>query len=369
MKTTSGGKAAKTELKMLQGILVLIDIVNFTGQAQNLGEAYTAKYSAYFQSKIKKMVENHGFRVIKFLGDAALVFGKEPGNLLEIMLDLFGRDKPEDKFGFVSRFRMAAHFGFFQFEMKKGRPRDLVSSEGIKVFRMEKYAGPRELMVTRELYQGIKHQLTGKNIQASRLVLKEPLKGFDSEEWFPPFYKLAAAEKETGAANLLEKRMEELAREVEFIPVFGNMYPKVPMDENFIDLAILCDAEGDKDYGNRREEFRRREEKGEDDWIFHERLERRAREDFKEIDVHTLYKNKNKKYTGGVIFGLPGAGKTTILRHLAYKEFKANTRRKAHGKKIVLYVPAGTSLFTIPGTKTNTVRRRRNREHIRPSIT
>jgi hypothetical protein len=30
------------EVKMLQGILALVDIVNFTGQATKLGEFYTA---------------------------------------------------------------------------------------------------------------------------------------------------------------------------------------------------------------------------------------------------------------------------------------------------------------------------------------
>jgi len=36
------------ELKTLQGILALVDIVNFTGQANKLGESFTAKYTAYF---------------------------------------------------------------------------------------------------------------------------------------------------------------------------------------------------------------------------------------------------------------------------------------------------------------------------------
>ncbi|UCH97108.1 MAG: NACHT domain-containing protein, partial [Candidatus Aminicenantes bacterium] len=338
------------------GILALIDIVNFTGQATQLAEQYTAQYTRYFKEKIDSIVNKHGFRVIKFLGDAALIFGQEPGKLLEIMLDLFERDKPADQFGFISRFRMVAHFGFFQFQIENQQPADLVSAEGIKVFRMEKYAAANELMVTRELYQGVKSMLTPRNIEARRMTLEQSFKGFFSEEWFPPFYKLKIARKELGAANLLEQRMEELHRDVQFITVFGNMYSPVPMDKNFINLSILCDWDKEPDFAG--EEFlkddnepvkgakpirgkgkRKREE---DDWIFIDKMEQRHRPDFKEIDVNTLYENKGNRYTNGVIFGLPGAGKTTILRHLAYKELKANKRQKRREKareKIVMFVP------------------------------
>lgn len=57
----------------------------------------------------------------------------------------------------------------------------------------------------------------------------------------PTFYKLKIAREESGAANLLEQRQDELERDVQFIRVFGNMYPPVPMDKNFIDLSIHCD--------------------------------------------------------------------------------------------------------------------------------
>ena len=339
-----------------QGILALIDIVNYTGQSTKLAEKYTAQYSQYFQEKINSIVNKHKFRAIKFLGDAALIFGREPAELLEIMLDLFERDKPEDKYGFISRFRLVAHFGFFQFQMKNRQPVDLVSPEGIKVFRMEKYAGAGELLVTHELYRGLKSLLTSRNIEARRMTLEQSLKGFDGEEWFPPFYKLKIARKELGAANFLEQRMDELEREVQFITVFGNMYSPVPMDKNFINLSIHCDWDKEPDFdceefledddepvkGTKSIRGKRKKIREEDDWIFIEKMERRHRPDFKEIDVNTLYENKGNKYTNGVIFGLPGAGKTTILRHLAFKELKANKSRERREKgreKIIMFVP------------------------------
>ncbi|HLP58533.1 MAG TPA: hypothetical protein VK186_06885, partial [Candidatus Deferrimicrobium sp.] len=139
------------DLKTLQGILALVDIVNFTGQANQLGEQNTAQYSAYFQEKIKTISERHRFHTVKSIGDAALLFGVSPEGILDIMVDLFHTDKPENKFGFISRFRMVAHSGFFQFETEGDKLVDLVSPEGIKVFRMEKFAQSWELVVTQNL--------------------------------------------------------------------------------------------------------------------------------------------------------------------------------------------------------------------------
>ncbi len=77
------------ELKTLRGILALIDVVNFTGQAANLGDKYTAQYTDYFQEKLRTIVEKRGFHVVKYLGDAVLIFGTEPGGIIDIMKDLF----------------------------------------------------------------------------------------------------------------------------------------------------------------------------------------------------------------------------------------------------------------------------------------
>ncbi|HLP47616.1 MAG TPA: hypothetical protein VK469_16840, partial [Candidatus Kapabacteria bacterium] len=83
------------ELKNKQGILALIDVVNFTGQAEKLGQEYTGKFTHYFQEKLKTMVERYGFYAVKNLGDAVLIFGTEPQGIIDIMKDLFERDKPE----------------------------------------------------------------------------------------------------------------------------------------------------------------------------------------------------------------------------------------------------------------------------------
>jgi hypothetical protein len=322
------------ELKTMHGILALIDVVNFTGQSANLGDKYTAQYTDYFQEKLRTIVEKWGFHVVKYLGDAALIFGTEPEGIIDIMKDLFERDKPEDKYGFISRFRMVAHDSYFRFKIENDKPVDFFGAEGKKVFRMEKYAQHGEMIVTHNLYIGVKLLLTVKNIVVKRLMSNEPLKGFDNEEWFPPFYRLRIANEETGVSNLLEKRLDELRRDVQFIPVFGNIYPPVSMDKNFINLSMVFD---DDKLNVDGDTYRRAEKEDVDDWIYYRYRGGRTISGFTGIDVNVLY----EKYKQGVIFGLPGAGKTTILRYLAFKEFMANQAKEEEEKEkqVVLFVP------------------------------
>ncbi|MCX6583292.1 MAG: NACHT domain-containing protein [Candidatus Aminicenantes bacterium] len=341
------------EHKTLHGILAMVDIVNFTGQATKLGKKYTAKYTDYFQEKVTGISMKYGFQVIKSIGDAALLFGYDVEGLLDIMLDLFHRDKPEDKYGFISRFRMVAHSGFFQFKIENGRPVDLVCPEGIILFRLEKQAQTWELVVTPSLYEGIKSLLTEKRLEVFRMDLREPLKGFDNREWEPMVYKLRIVKEQEIASNLLEPRLNQLENEVQYIPVFGNIYPPVPMEKNFINLSLVCDDDQflkkfDEYPPEEREDniekrgFKKVRHVGKGEWPFHEldmEQEFIRQSKLNDIDVPTLY----EKFRTGIIMGLPGAGKTTILRNIAYKEFKKNEMQEEGKKQVILFVPCGNA--------------------------
>jgi WD40 repeat protein/GTPase SAR1 family protein len=315
------------EHKILQGILSLIDIVNFTPQAKKLGVKNTLQYTDYFQEKVRTIAETYNFQVIKSMEDAVLLFGTDVESTLEIILDFFDRDKLEDRYGFVSRFRMVAHSGFFQFRMENGKPVDLVDADGIKIFRLGKHAKAWELVVTQSLYQGFKSLLTRKSIEASRLGLNESLIGFDNEEWPPPFYKLRVGREKKGVSNLLRKRIIKLEQEVQSIPVFGNIYPPVPMEKNFINLSMISDHQQTLCTG-----IERRADRSRLSYKYDHNQKKQSL--LKEIDVSTLY----KKYHSGVVLGLPGAGKTTILRYLAYSEFKNNQKKKENKKQLLLFL-------------------------------
>ncbi|MGE5341941.1 MAG: hypothetical protein ACM3SY_10740 [Candidatus Omnitrophota bacterium] len=332
--------------KTLNGILALVDIVNFTGQATKLGNQYTAQFTDYFQEKVTEISSRYGFQTIKSLGDAILLFGSDPEGLLNIMVDLFHKDKPEDKYGFICCFRMVAHSGFFQFKIKNDQPIDLVSPQGIMVFRMEKHAQQWELAVTPVLYEGIKEYLTLKNLEVHRVELQERLKGFNSKEWGTVIYRLRLVNEDETAVNLLEVRLNQLEKDVQYIPVFGNIYPQVPMEKNFINLSLAGNADdflkGFDEEDKIKFKASRDLIKGEwplHEWDIEKELNRPLKRDV--IDVNFLY----DKFPRGVIMGLPGAGKTTILRNIAYREFKNNERKEEEKKQLVLFVRCGNAPF------------------------
>jgi class 3 adenylate cyclase len=66
-----------TKGKITPGVLALIDIINFTPQSRRQGEKYTEKYLDFFKNSIETIVQRYEYQVIKYLGDGALIFGKD----------------------------------------------------------------------------------------------------------------------------------------------------------------------------------------------------------------------------------------------------------------------------------------------------
>lgn len=124
------------------GILVLLDMVEYTPQVKALGDEKAAQLASYFKNELIRRADPRGFEHFKALGDAALLFGKgdeSPHELIELMLDLFTRDPIKPFLGFQIRLRMIAHHGFFEWEFdESGRRIDVHGSEAIKEFRIEK---------------------------------------------------------------------------------------------------------------------------------------------------------------------------------------------------------------------------------------
>lgn len=150
----------KTRVQKDVGILVLIDMVEFTPQAVEQGGFKTAKLSRYFEQELRLRALPRRYKFIKSIGDAALLFGKEPMGLIDLMLDLFARKRIAPHLGFEIRLRMVAHHGFFYFVLDEaGRYIDAQGSEAIKAFRIEKRAETWRLLVTDSLFAGVQDLL------------------------------------------------------------------------------------------------------------------------------------------------------------------------------------------------------------------
>ncbi|NIM12526.1 MAG: hypothetical protein GTO45_10510, partial [Candidatus Aminicenantes bacterium] len=322
-----------------KGVLFLADVVNYTSQSTDLGTEKTKQFNQYFEKKIRQLTEEYKGEFIKRIGDAVLIFFKEEENFLDFVIRLkeCSKTRALDCDEFFADLRMVAHYGKFSFEFFDQKISDLIGPEGIKVFRMEKYARTYdvELLITETLLDFLEDELKRKNINKAE-VGKETLKGFDREV---TLYKLIFPEKEDiDSSNLLWVKMAELEADTKEIPVFGDLYPAMSMENNFINLDVktgftLTEEENLLE----KEEFDVDEMMG---------IERKREKEFHKgkphrmpyVDVKKLYETQDK----GIILGLPGSGKTTILKYFAYREFKHNRQRKKDEKqRLVLFIPCG----------------------------
>ena len=291
------------------GILCLIDIVNFTPQSKKL-EGYVQRFLEYYYAESKKIIQARSFEWIKSVGDAVLFFGdmKKIREFIEIIRDLFLHRKIEDKYGFKVNLRMVAHLGYFDFWIdEKGDKIDFTGSEAIRTFRMEKAANEEEVIITESLYNGIDPLLSEYGIPHDPNPVPLSLKGFTDQS--VSVYRLYPA-RQIGAPENLNRRMEDLKNKVRTIPIFGGLYPAVDIEQSFINLSIdLERAPEFRSLYRKQPDYRRLEIREE---IYHED---------KPQDIFTakeMFHNFNK----GFIYGIPGSGKTTILRYFVHQTFK-----------------------------------------------
>ena len=115
---------------------------------------------------------------------------------------------------------------------------------------------------------------------------------------------------------------DELIRQCQKIPIFGQMMEDIPMDKNFVRLRLSISS-GEVDDSRRSHNARAKFLESDDllrtgkrrRWGEDEPDERKLRRSLRHsVEVPELWKN----YPKTAILGLPGAGKTTILRHFVY---------------------------------------------------
>ncbi|MBF0554985.1 MAG: hypothetical protein HQK96_10595 [Nitrospirae bacterium] len=324
----------KDEVVQDFGILAFIDIVDFTPQSLEVGELKTSRLLKYYYEEISKAAKSCDFEFIKSVGDAVLLFGKKPKDFLTLVNMIFVDQCVPGQYGFELRLRMVANAGFYHFIIDKQGGKDPVGSETIKLFRLEKLAQTWEVVVLHELFAGLRNYLDAFKIKYLVQQWDEPLKGFEFLGATTAYYRLippVKAGKTKAALSDQYKAMRlKLYGESISIPVFAKIYREINMEDNFLDLSLDKDFFKGTDYLSAAHYKERRHEiQGTTDEDYEETGGRaslredelyRQRRDDKTIKASEFLALFNK----GFIFGLPGAGKTTMLKYIAYQAFKQN---------------------------------------------
>lgn len=322
--------ASLPDQQSAHGVFVLIDVCGFTPQSARLGSDATARYTAHLRDELGKIAAPLRFTVFKTAGDAVFLFraSTEPGNAARALLDLFlrvGENAPQlSAHGFEFVFRMIAHESHFAIVLAPdGHMQDIAGSQAIRLFRSEKFAAPGELLITNEAAALCHEAATRDAFRIEPMKLDTPLKGLESEGYSPVYYRLRPPISRLGPDDELPKpylaARDTLRGKCKEIPVFGEFSSPIPMERNFIHLhlsptqtsgtGIDWDALTDARHSHSRKTY---------------------------ISTEELYRAGIK----GVIFGLPGAGKTTILRYLAHCTLRDDPASR------ILFISCGTLTTT-----------------------
>ncbi|UCH92495.1 MAG: PQQ-binding-like beta-propeller repeat protein [Candidatus Aminicenantes bacterium] len=315
------------------GILLMADIINYSVQSKKVGDKKSAEFLKNLENRAREMSGKYNANFIKIDGDAILVFIKEIERFLELVKE-FRQNSIEgdiDSNGIRAQLRMVAHYGRFSFELSGEKPDEILGAEAIKVFRIEKCAGKHEVVITKILCDLIREDSKDHDINPEYLDSKR-IKGFDEPI---VLYKLIfPQEVEIQGKDILNKAMEELELKTKDIPIFGNLYPSLSMKDHFVNLSISLEADPGESSGKKRTHFKW--DTGEMENISL-RDSRSIGEEYKDtLNVSKVY----LEYKKGIILGLPGSGKTTILTYFAYREFERNRELfdENEEKRVILFI-------------------------------
>ncbi len=326
------------EIRNEHGIIVLIDLVEFTPQSREHGADETARFGSYFVKEISKRCHPYHLALLKRIGDAVLLFGRtgiaSPEDLINFMLDVFVNNKIPGKYGFRIKLRMVAHEGHISVTYDDhGNPHDIDGAEAIVLFRVEKEAKTNQLLVTDPLFQGLNPVLHNKNVEHVEFTMCTPLKGLEARglphlHLLMPPIKADDSDPEKVINNTYAQKREILAQSVRTIPIFGKLYPPIRMQDNFLDLKLDLERErrspGDllhyRDFYKHRTEVKSICESDDKGMLMNEPTPKSRLSDSKNLPARKLFNYFNK----GCIAGLPGAGKTTILRYFSWKALQDN---------------------------------------------
>jgi hypothetical protein len=191
----------------------------------------------------------------------------------------------------------------------------------------EKLASTGDLLVTHELRLRMHESPKSRNCTVEPLRFDKPLKGLELlGEATTLSYRIRLPRQRDVLDRLFPESYrrcrKELGEGCMKIPVFGRMFHPIPMEENFLEL--LLDPVSRRRAG-KRDQFR--------DLQSLELRELRDQTGGYELggtgdggslgeSARVKASDLGKHYRHGIVLGLPGAGKWTILRHMVHQTLK-----------------------------------------------
>ena len=317
------------------GILMLIDVVDYTAQSVKRGTRTTQNFTKHFEKAMRSLAKTYNAYFIRIIGDAVLLFFESTIGFREQFLDFTTQlhiDSSRgvlDKFNFKCKLRTISHFGTFHFESSVKRLKDFIGPQGIQIFRIEKLAGDQGVFLADSVLNLLESTLNERNIE-----VEEKFDGnIDGFRHKIRIYQLVFPVTNEEEPDLLDLKMEELEKNCREIPVFGTLYPPMRMEDSFINLDIspasnlplLGRLQPDGEYPSQKTG------RSIDSIIVRERSK-----DFNDsLSIEKIY----NKFPRAIFLGLPGCGKTTTLKYFAFKEFQSKKHIKnSEDERLVIFV-------------------------------
>lgn len=153
------------------GILLLVDVVDYTAQSVKRGTRTTRNFTKHFEKTMRRLAKLYNAYFIKTIGDAVLLFFESNTGFREQFLDFTTQLHTDstretlDKFDFKCKLRIVSYFGTFHFEGTAKRLKELIGPAGIQVFRIEKLAGDQGVFVADSVLNLLESSLNERNIE------------------------------------------------------------------------------------------------------------------------------------------------------------------------------------------------------------
>ncbi len=309
-----------------KGILLLTGVTGYAAQSIALGNKTISEFNCKFVTVLSQFAQKHDGFCIKAIDGCAIFFFPDEERFPEVVSELHALSFSGelDYKELIARLHMVAHYGKFSFDDIEEKSPQIIGPNGIKIIHMEKYSTAFDVIITGFLYSMLHHRLQAENISVD-LVGTEALGGFSETA---SLYKLVFPENwSEDTRDLLEMEMELLEAETREIPVFGNIYPAMSMENHFINLGLhTTGVELELEFFSRPDELLEINEHG-----------RRTKARFHTTDFINAKKFYDN-YPQGIILGLPGSGKTTLLKYFAFRELKARRNKAKQNQRLVLFV-------------------------------